>query len=137
SQPNRDGAVGQVLGRSLRDRAGEQIGYRKGQWRQNTGCDTRKSASAARCLAVCQLWKFQQGGERRFKRAAPPLFNYELGRWPINAVILLCPRDLPGPERRLFDRYAQGELFACRCEGLRRPPSQAAPRFPLLLQASR
>ena len=58
-------------------------------------------------------------------------------RWPIDAVILLCPRDLPGPERRLFDGCAQGELFACRCEGLRRPPSQAAPRFCLLLQASR
>ena len=93
--------------------------------------------AAARCLAVGQLWKFQQGGEGCFKRAAPPVFKLEYGRWPVNAVILLCPRDLPGPERRLFDGCAQGEIFACRCEGLRRPPSQAAPRIPPLLQASR
>ena len=67
------------------------------------------------------------------------LRHYAFTNWrrPINAVILLCPRDLPGPERRLFDRYAQRELFAFGCEGLWRPPSQAAPRFPLLLQASR
>ena len=54
-------------------------------------------------LPYVNYGSFQQGGESRFKRAAPPLFNDQLGRWPINAVILLCPRNFPGPERRLFD----------------------------------
>ena len=96
-----------------------------------------KACVTARRPAVCRLWKLQQGGERRFERAVPPLFIRELGRWPVHAVLLLRPRNFTGSERRLSDRYAQGELFACRCEGLRGRLSQAAPRFPLLLQASR